>query len=121
MFLSLWSNQSPIGRLQYFKYLLGIGLMDMLFYSPGFFVGQLLQIDYHVSDGITIIAALLVIFRLPVSLILRLKNAFKRARDIENTNNINEVKWFLFMFFPILAIYGNLSLLFKKGEYLGTV
>lgn len=116
MFSSILRDKSPIGRFFYLKFLLFSGLIQIPFQLP-LKVAEVFEKQGRPFSGLTeVIVAILAILGFILFFVMSLDITFKRARDLEQRENINKLKWFLLAYFPIVAFYGQFCLFFKKGR-----
>lgn len=116
MFTAIFSDKSPIGRLDYLKYLLFVGLIQIPFQLP-YKVSEIFEKQgrpfSEVTEGIF---AILALFGYILFFVMSLKTVFKRARDLEKSGAINKWKWIFLAYFPIVSFYGQFCLFFKRGS-----
>lgn len=115
MLKTILADPTPVGRLAYFKNTFLIALVQIVLMAPSK-VGEVFEkqgqpFPEGIQLGLLIVGLLGSIF----AIVLSAKNIFKRARDIEGKLDINKWKWGFIGLFPIVAIFGQLYLLFKTS------
>ena len=116
MLKAIWNDKSGIGRLEYFKNSMLIPFVVIPFFIPNVFSEAYESIGQPFSPFVNLGCGIVALIGLALLAVLISKNIFKRARNLENLQNINRAKWFFLSFFPFVAIYGQFCLLFKKAK-----